>query len=167
MEDKNKLIRQMATAIGSNSAAAGGGAAMAAVDMTDLNNEWETFQNKLQQHETHLEDQKSQLKGQIERNITDFKSKVNGFASRWHEFKPKGAPEGDPQLMLAKMEDDALTLTDLMEEAKKMQEECEHFQMEAPDFQALEDVKADIENTKIAWSRYGEFLKVCNFLQWR
>ena len=133
---------------------------MAAVDMSELNNEWETFQTKLQQHETHLEDQKNQLKGQIERNITDFKSKVNGFASRWHEFKPKGAPEGDPQLMLAKMEDDALTLADLMEEAKKMQDECEHFQMEPPDFQALEDVQADIEATKVAWSRYGEFLKV-------
>lgn len=161
IEDKNKLIRQMATAIGTSSGLAGGsGAAMAGVDMSELNNEWETFQTKLQQHETHLEDQKNQLKGQIERNITEFKSKVNGFASRWQQFKPKGAPEGDPQLMLAKIEDDALSLAELLEEAKKVNQDCEHFQMDLPDFAMLEEIAADVEATKVAWSRYGEFLKV-------
>lgn len=165
VEDKNKLIRQMGAAIGSNTST-GSSAALGAVDMTDLNNEWETFQTKLQQHETHLEEQKNQLKGQIERNISDFNSKINGFALRWHEFKPKGAPDGDPQLILAKIEDDALSLTELMEQLQKIRSECEHFQMDLPDFHALADVAADIEATKIAWSRYGEFLKVQSSLKY-
>ena len=36
----------------------------------------------------------------VEKKITEFASKVDSFAARWHELKPKGAPQGNPQLML-------------------------------------------------------------------
>lgn len=57
IDEKNKLLRQMA----------GGGrdAAFAVVDLTEVNNSWDSFTTQLQQFDAHLDEQKNQLATQV------------------------------------------------------------------------------------------------------
>ena len=46
-----------------------GAATVALVDMGEVDSAWEAFTAQLQQHESHLEEQKSQLQGQVSRQV--------------------------------------------------------------------------------------------------
>ena len=48
-----------------SSGMAAGAATVALVDMSEVNSAWEAFTAQLQQLESHLEEQKSQLQGQV------------------------------------------------------------------------------------------------------
>ena len=130
-----------------------GAQAAAAIDFSSLDSEWENLSSKLGQLETHLEAQKENLKAQITHRIADFQSKAEAFRDRWMEFKPKSMPQGDPTLVIGKLEDDFRALEDLREEGNKIRTDCEHFSMERPEFKVLDEVAADIESTREAWSR--------------
>ena len=136
-----------------------GAQAAAAIDFSSLDSEWENLSSKLGQLETHLEAQKENLKAQITHRIADFQSKAEAFRDRWMEFKPKSMPQGDPTLVIGKLEDDFRALEDLREEGNKIRTDCEHCSMERPEFKVLDEVAADIESTREAWSRLGEFLE--------
>ena len=136
-----------------------GAQAAAAIDFSSLDSEWENLSTKLGQLETHLEAQKENLKVQITHRIADFQSKAEAFRDRWMEFKPKSMPQGDPTLVIGKLEDDFRALEELREEGNKIRTDCEHFSMERPEFKVLDEVAADIESTREAWSRLGEFLE--------
>lgn len=88
IDDKNKLLRAMAVN--------GKEAQYAVVDMSDVNNAWESFTTQLQQFDAHLDEQKAQLSVLVVKQLDDFRGKVAGFASRWHELKPKAGPSGNP-----------------------------------------------------------------------
>lgn len=64
VDDKNRLLKAMATA--GNLTGAG-----QAVDMTEVDNAWDSFTSQLQQHDTHLDEQKNQLQGQLARQVTE------------------------------------------------------------------------------------------------
>mmetsp|Transcript_17017 Transcript_17017/g.54247 ORF Transcript_17017/g.54247 Transcript_17017/m.54247 type:complete len:3325 (+) Transcript_17017:156-10130(+) len=151
VEEKNKLLRTVAGSGG------GGGGVAAVVDMSALTNEWEDFTTKLQQHESHLDDQKNQLKGQIDKQVVDFRAEVLTFQQKWNDFKPSGAPQGDPQVTLTKMEDMKAMLAEMREKSDKLKGDCEHFSMEAPDLAFLDEVAADVEGTCSSWERFSEF----------
>jgi dynein heavy chain 2, cytosolic len=51
----------------------------AVVDMSEVNNKWEGFMTNLQQFDAHLEEQKTQLQGQIGKKVDAFKSEIIGF----------------------------------------------------------------------------------------
>jgi len=62
IDEKNRLLKSMA--------AAGGMAGVGQpVDMTDVDNAWDSFTSQLQQHDTHLDEQKNQLQGQLARQV--------------------------------------------------------------------------------------------------
>lgn len=63
VDDKNRLLKAMAAA--GNLTNAG-----QAVDMTEVDNAWDSFTSQLQQHDTHLDEQKNQLQGQLARQVT-------------------------------------------------------------------------------------------------
>lgn len=63
IEEKNRLLRTMAPSSG---AAVG-----QQVDMTEVDNAWESFTAQLQQHDALLEDQKHHLQGQLIRQVLD------------------------------------------------------------------------------------------------
>ena len=143
----------------------GTGAHMAAaMDFSSLDSEWENLSTKLGQMETNLEMQKENLKGVILAKIAEFESKAEAFSARWHEFKPKGMPSGDPSLINGKLEDDYRALQELREDGNKLCLDCEHFNMPRPKFSILDDVAVDIESTKTAWGRFGEFINERNGL---
>jgi hypothetical protein len=71
----------------------GGTQAQQLVDMGTTSNDLDSFTQKLQQHDTHLQQQKTELVVKVEKKITEFHGRVDSFASRWHELKPKGAPQ--------------------------------------------------------------------------
>ena len=52
-----------------SSGIAAGAAIVAVVDMSEVNSAWEAFTAQLQQHESHLDEQKSQLQGQVLRQV--------------------------------------------------------------------------------------------------
>ncbi|GFR50179.1 hypothetical protein Agub_g12346, partial [Astrephomene gubernaculifera] len=151
IDEKNKLLRQMA----------GGGrdAAFAVVDLTEVNNSWDAFTNQLQQFDAHLEEQKNQLAVQIARQLEEFKGKVTGMNSRWHELKPKGGPSGNPAVVLAKIQEYANSIKELREESAKLYKEAEAFKIDVPDFDLLNELDADVTTTKSHWDRYADFLK--------
>nr|BCL66104.1 cytoplasmic dynein 1b heavy chain [Volvox africanus] len=151
IDEKNKLLRQMA----------GGGrdAAFAVVELADVNNSWDTFTTQLQQFDAHLEEQKNQLGVQISRQLDEFKSKVAGMNSRWHELKPKGGPSGNPAVVLAKIQEYANAVHELREESAKLRKEADAFKIDAPDFDLLNDMEADVLSTKANWDRYADFLR--------
>lgn len=43
--------------------------------------------SKFQQHDQYMAEQKKMLRGKVEKDITDFASKVNGFQSKWAAMK--------------------------------------------------------------------------------
>jgi len=147
IEEKNRLLRVVAH----------GGQAAHTVDISALNNEWETFSNKLLQLEGHLEEQKNILKLEIEKRVVAFRDKMQGFAARWEELKPKSASSGDPKLITSRLEDFSFSLEDLAMEAEKIKLDCEHFSIEEPHFPTLTEVSNDIQQTKTAWKRLNEF----------
>ncbi len=53
--------------------------------------------------------------------VTVRRGKVSGFASRWHELKPKGGPSGNPAVVLSKIEEYAASIEELREESAKLQ----------------------------------------------
>ena len=149
IEEKNKLLRVVG--------AGAGAGAPAAVDISFLRNEWDSFTQKLQQHESHLEEQKDSLKAEIDKQVTAFTHKVDSFGSRWRELKPRGVQSGDLQLIISRLDDDARTLEDLLQEAGKFRQDYEHFSVEPPEFAALEELQRDIEATRQSWERYTGF----------
>ena len=57
IDEKNRLLKSMASA-------------GQTVDMTQVDNAWDSFTAQLQQHDSHLEEQKNQLQGQLTRQVT-------------------------------------------------------------------------------------------------
>ena len=156
--DLSKLLKQ-----------SGGSGAQAAaqIDFSSLDSEWENLSTKLEQLEAHLEIQKDNLKVQIVHRISDFGSKAEAFRERWFEFKPRGIPQGESTLIMNKLEDDYRSLEELKEEGERLRQDCEHFSMERPEFPVLDEVSGDVEATREAWSRIGDFNKEKNELAGR
>ena len=63
IDEKNRLLKSMAAA----GTVAGVGQP---VDMADVDNAWDSFTAQLQQHDTHLDEQKNQLQGQLTRQVS-------------------------------------------------------------------------------------------------
>jgi len=156
--DLSKLLKQ-----------SGGSGAQAAaqIDFSSLDSDWENLSTKLEQLEAHLQIQKDNLKVQIVHRISDFGSKAEAFRERWFEFKPRGIPQGESTLIMNKLEDDYRSLEELKEEGEQLRMDCEHFSMERPEFPVLDEVAANIEVTREAWSRIGDFNKERNELAGR
>ncbi len=52
--------------------------------------------------------------------VDEFNSKVKGFASRWSEVRPKGTPQGDPEVLLDKIKQYNNELAEFKEEAERI-----------------------------------------------
>jgi hypothetical protein len=75
VEEKNRLLRQIAAAGSASSA-------VTAVDMSEVQERWDAFTTSLHQHDAHLEGQRGELQQQVLRQVEDFKGTIAGFASR-------------------------------------------------------------------------------------
>ena len=64
VDDKNRLLKSVASASSLPSVGQ-------AVDMTEVDNAWDSFTSQLQQHDIHLDEQKNQLQGQLARQVKD------------------------------------------------------------------------------------------------
>ena len=112
---------------------------------------------KLQQHDMRLEEQKNLLRGKVEKEVSEFSSKMDGFKSKWTALKPKGTPEGDPASILVGIDDKMRELEELKKEADVVRRNCENFGIDPPAFPVLAAVDADLVATKEAWARFEEF----------
>ena len=75
VDDKNRLLKSMAAASSLPSVGQ-------TVDMTEVDNAWDSFASQLQQHDSHLDEQKNQLQGQLARQVR----KLLLIASRLSSF---------------------------------------------------------------------------------
>lgn len=80
MEEKNRLLRQMAAA---TPAGAASSSALTVVDLAGLSERWDGFVGQLQAYDSHLEGQRAGLQQQLGKKLEDFGGTVAGFASRW------------------------------------------------------------------------------------
>ena len=62
IDEKNRLLKSMVAASSSSSIGQ-------TVSMTEVDNAWDSFTAQLQQHDTHLDEQKNQLQGQLARQV--------------------------------------------------------------------------------------------------
>ncbi len=109
IEEKNKLLRQLAASATAATAAVFGGssagaAAAAAVDLSDVMQRWDGFTAALQQFDAHLESQRGRLQEQLARRLEQFAGDVTGFGSRWQALRPKEGPGGNPAVVVAQLE---------------------------------------------------------------
>ncbi|WIA17572.1 hypothetical protein OEZ85_014399 [Tetradesmus obliquus] len=155
VEEKNRLLRQMAAATPAGAAAS---SALTAVDLAGLSERWDGFVGQLQAYDSHLEGQRAGLQQQLGKKLEDFGGTVAGFASRWQSIKPRGGPSGNPAVVMAQLEDAARQLQDVLEEAEQLCKECEALGVALPAFPQLEEVAADLAATQASWGGYRDFL---------
>ena len=82
IEDKNRLLRQLAASTGSSGMAASSSSNLSPVDLSGLSERWDAFVGQLQVYDTHLESQRQGLQQQLAKRIDDFSGTVAGFGSR-------------------------------------------------------------------------------------
>jgi hypothetical protein len=80
VEEKNRLLRQMAAATPASAAAS---SSLTPVDLAGLSERWDGFVGQLQAYDSHLEGQQQGLQVQLGKKVEDFAGTVAGFASRW------------------------------------------------------------------------------------
>eukprot|EP00878_Enallax_costatus_P024703 GHUV01026383.1.p1 GENE.GHUV01026383.1~~GHUV01026383.1.p1 ORF type:complete len:1576 (+),score=459.42 GHUV01026383.1:1611-6338(+) len=155
IEEKNRLLRQMAAA---TPAGAASGSSLAIIDLSGLSERWDSFVSQLQAYDSNLEVQRQGLQGQVLKKIQEFEGVITGFASRWQSIKPRGGPTGNPAVVMAQLEDAARQLADIKEEADALCKECEALGVSPPAFPQLEEVQADVMSTQASWGSYRDFL---------
>ena len=74
VDDKNRLLKSVAAASSLPSVGQ-------AVDMTEVDNAWDSFTSQLQQHDIHLDEQKNQLQGQLARQVQELFLRMCGLHS--------------------------------------------------------------------------------------
>jgi dynein heavy chain 2 len=145
-EEKLRLLRQVSPP------------RAATVDLSGLLSQWDDFTARLSQHEAHLTEQKEKLRVKIDSDMSEFCGRLEGFAARWEEVKPKGAAMTSAETVMQKIEDAFRSVQELEAEAEQFVSACGAFAMETPKgFRILEGLKADVQTTQEAWGRYGSF----------
>ena len=86
IEDKNRLLRQMASSSTSSTL-------VTPVDLSEVTERWDAFTASLQQYDAHLEGQRGALQQAVARQVEDFKGTIAGFASRWEACLKQPAME--------------------------------------------------------------------------
>jgi hypothetical protein len=79
VEEKNRLLRQMAAATPAGATAS---SSLTPVDLAGLSERWDGFVGQLQAYDSHLEGQQQGLQLQLGKKVEDFAGAVAGFASR-------------------------------------------------------------------------------------
>jgi hypothetical protein len=118
VEEKNKLLRQLAASGGGGSSTSS--SSLAPVDLSELSARWDGFVGQLQAHDSALELQRQGLQQHLGKRFEDFCGTVAGFTSRWQGIRPRGGPTTNLAVVLVQLEDAGRQLADLQEEAQHL-----------------------------------------------
>ncbi|XP_055895255.1 cytoplasmic dynein 2 heavy chain 1-like isoform X1 [Biomphalaria glabrata] len=146
-ESKNKLLRSVA----------GGGVE----SLTQLQSRWDKFEIMMESHQLMVKEQVEVMKNNVLARVKAFHQEVEKFSARWHQLKPgNDALEGDKETLdkaVAVIKEKRQEFVEIEENMNKIVSDCQHFDLEKPDFSAVEDLKADMASCEGMWSLYEEF----------
>jgi hypothetical protein len=81
IEDKNRLLRQLAGSVNASSLSSSS-SNLSPIDLSGLADRWDGFVAQLQVYDTNLESQKQGLQQQLAKRIDGFSGTIAGFGSR-------------------------------------------------------------------------------------
>ncbi|XP_013392185.1 cytoplasmic dynein 2 heavy chain 1, partial [Lingula anatina] len=146
-ESKNKLLRTVA----------GGGVEQ----FGNLQARWDKFELMMESFQLMVKEQVEVMKSNVESRIKAFEQELEKFGSRWHQLKPgDDALDGDQQKCMAAVEsikERKAEFTELENTMKTLQTDCEHFDMEMPEFPYAAEIAEDVNKYESMWGLYEEF----------
>ncbi|CAL1541204.1 unnamed protein product [Lymnaea stagnalis] len=146
-ESKNKLLRSVA----------GGGVE----SLTQLQSRWDKFEIMMESHQLMVKEQVDVMKSNVLARVKAFQQEVEKFSARWHQLKPgDDALEGDKATLdkaVSVIKEKRQEFLEMEENMKKLLSDCQHFNLEPPDFTAVEELKEDMARCEGMWSLYEEF----------
>jgi dynein heavy chain 2 len=144
-ETKNRLLRSVA----------GSG-----VDLSEVSERWDKFELMLESHALMIKEQVDVMRGNVETRISHVQQQMHKFASRWEALRPKDADLGNREaavLAVASIKARRVEFDELLVLAKNIAADCQHFELDEPDFAELDTVRVDLESTEALWMLFDEF----------
>jgi dynein heavy chain 2 len=122
-----------------------------------LAGEWDNFALKMEAFDGIVEEQRAALKGSVALEISSVGAELDKFAARWAALKPseaKGWTAPEVAAVFSALEDWGAQLEALRAKAAALRESCESFGLAPPAFKGLEDVAADVTETRATWELF-------------
>lgn len=121
---------------------------------------WGTFEVALEAFNDMIEEQREELRGNVEQEIINVNVALDKFTQRWNALKPKEITDWSDEA-IAKIHDQLEEwqeqLHELKEQTATLTENCESFMMAQPKFEGLEVVVADVEQASESWELYAKY----------
>lgn len=131
------------------------------LDISGIKPKWETFVVGMEAFNDMLDDQRENLKGDIEKRIGESLVSVDKFTARWRRAKPEVSGNEMTQSVankiLAEISEWNEELKVLCEQAEGIQRDTDAFDMQAPSFAVLDDVKEEVKSHQSSWSLYADY----------
>ncbi|KAJ8297986.1 LOW QUALITY PROTEIN: hypothetical protein KUTeg_024517 [Tegillarca granosa] len=144
---KNKLLRSVA----------GGGVE----SLNQLQARWDKFELMMESHQLMVKEQVEVMKTNVDSRVKAFKQDIEKFAARWHQLKPgDDALDGDKKKCDAAVQvirEKRQEYEELEQRRKTLITDCEHFEMDKPDFEVADELKADMDAYESMWGLYENF----------
>ncbi|PAA68244.1 hypothetical protein BOX15_Mlig013490g1 [Macrostomum lignano] len=147
-EVKNRLLRGVA----------GGGVEF----LAPLNAKWETFEIMMESFQMMILEQIEMMKTNVESRIKAYVQDLEKFSARWNQLKPGRdiLDDGDQERCLAAIKvikEKKEEFSELEKTRESLTSDCEHFQMERPEFPLAEELKADLDTVELEWGQFEKF----------
>lgn len=147
IKKKNTLLKQMVNVT---------------LDISSLKPRWESFLVALEAFNDMLEDQRDNLKNDIEKRIKDCKIEVDKFASRWKALKPSAENEvtrDAAEKILSEIKDWQEELELVNQTSMEIIKDAESFDMPLPTFDGLDGARNEITAHQQSWAEYNDYVK--------
>jgi len=135
------------------------------IDLKETETQYQLFLDSLEAFHKLLDEQKDKLRQDIERRTKEARLAVDKFCSLWRGMKPttdstntNAMTKASALAILESLNGEwADQLTSVMKLTQAVAQDAESFAMVVPQFQALEDVRVEIEAQQESWSLYGDY----------
>lgn len=123
---------------------------------------WDNFEVALVAFNDMIHDQREALKARVDDDVEACRQKIDQFASRWKSLKPDAASldwnqPAAVETVLDELGEWKEQFAEIDRVASECVSNCEHFELPAPEFEALDSIKRDYETTQLEWDKYREF----------
>uniref|UniRef100_A0A672SRA8 Dynein cytoplasmic 2 heavy chain 1 n=1 Tax=Sinocyclocheilus grahami TaxID=75366 RepID=A0A672SRA8_SINGR len=147
-EEKNRLLRSVA----------GGGLDT----ISSLRARWDKFELMMESHQLMIKEQVEVMKGNVESQVQVYLQDLQKFRARWDQLKPGHdiIESGDHETLqrcVQNIRDRRAEFGELENTRKKLMEDCEHFNLSAPDVSLATDTLRDLQECSEMWELYEEF----------
>ena len=128
---------------------------------------WDDFDISLEAFNDMIEEQKENLKGGIDEEVTTLNMNIDKFNNRWKQLKPTEMKSWEYSEIL-KIFDSLIDwkkqFADLESNSVTLTENCATFGLQKPRFDGLENLIIDIKNTTKSWDLLKEYYDELNLI---